>query len=93
MTYLGHPAHQLGPVQKHVLLVLSTRGTCARNDWAAWYPIRPEQTYSAIDGLARRGLVDVAGFATKRNARTFKLTAAGEAVVMFLCDDDMIEEA
>lgn len=74
-TFLGHPAHRLGHIQKHVLLVLANRGPSARSDWTAWYPLRSEQVYGAMDGLYRRGLVDVAGF--EDNSRTFAITKAG----------------
>lgn len=90
MTYLGHAMHRLGPVQKHVLLVLGTRGESARTDWAAWWPVRSEQVYGAIEALGRRGLVDVAGFDGR--ARTFKLTAEGERACSLLAGTDLLGE-
>lgn len=90
MTYLGQATHRLGPIQKHVLLVLSTRGASTCTDWSAWYPIREEQVRSAIDSLGRRGLVDVAGFDGR--SRTFALTSAGNDAVDALCADDLIED-
>ena len=71
--------------QQHVLLVLAD-GPRTRSDWAAWYPIRTEQTYGIIRSLEQRGLVDVAGF--DGNARTFKLTDAGYAAVEGIAPPD-----
>jgi DNA-binding PadR family transcriptional regulator len=87
VTHLGHPAHRLGPVQRHVLRVLAIRGECARSDWGAWYPLDVSQVYGAMEGLGRRGLVDVAGFDGR--SRTFRLTSRGLEVANQM---DEIEE-
>lgn len=82
----GGVARPLGYAQRHVLLTLSTRGDSTCTDWAAWYPLRPDQARGAIRGLGKRGLVDATGF--DGSARTYGLTAKGREVVDELTDDD-----
>lgn len=90
-TYLGHAAHRLGRNQKHVLLVLSTRGASAASG-LGWWPLREEQVRGAILSLAKRGLVDVAGF--EGRSRTYRLTSAGFEVVdkHIVGEDDALDD-
>lgn len=85
---------RLTGLQIHVLAVLSNRGECARNDWAAWYPFDSSQIYGVIERLGRKGFVDVAGFThSDRASRTFKITAAGAAALDEIPEEDRgIEE-
>ena len=83
--------------QLHVLLILANRGDCAANDWSAWYPMRESTVRSAINSLANRGYVDVAGFTHgARASRTYKITREGsEALDRQIADEDqeaMLEE-
>lgn len=86
----------LGHVQKHVLLVLSTRGDCSCTDWSAWYPLNEGQVRGAIRGLTRRGLVDAAGWEHgSRGARVYKITRAGDRALEAILDslpEDLIRE-
>lgn len=76
----------LGYLQRHVLLVLSTRGASTITDWAAWYPFDDSQVRSVMESLGRRGLVDAAGFDGR--ARLYGLTHAGTEAVAEICGDD-----
>ena len=76
----------LGRSQKHVLLVLSTRGEATASDWAAWFPLRGDAARGALDRLYRRGLVQPTRFGL--DGRYWSLSAAGEAAVADLCEAD-----
>lgn len=76
---------ELGPVQRHVLLVLSTRGSATIPDWNAWYPMREDSVRSAIEGLGRRGLVDA--IRMEGRCRVFALTPLGYEAVQNLTED------
>lgn len=82
----------LGPVQKWVLLVLSTRGPSKPGDWSAFYPFRTEQVRGAIERLERRGWVDVTGW---DRGRIFGLTTEGYRIVDLLAldEDELLDES
>jgi predicted ArsR family transcriptional regulator len=90
-TRRRRPNAPLGGTQRHVLLVLGTRGASAANDWAAWYPLEAAQVRSAINRLGMRGLVDVAGW--NGRARTYKLTEDGVEAVNKIAPSDDADDA
>lgn len=71
------PSKGLGATQRHVLITLQDGDAHPANDWGAWWPVRPEAAYGALQRLAMRGLVD------RRysfNEMTYFLTPEGQAV-------------
>lgn len=79
---------RIGRVQKLVLLVLGDSHSSFRQ-MAYDHPYLKDHSNSlwgAVDGLARKGLLDVAGF--DGDARTFKLTEKGQEVLRALTRGD-----
>lgn len=81
-----NPTH----LQARVIRTLANRGEATIIDWTAWYPMAETQVRGVINGLGRRGIVDVAGFDDR--ARTYKLTEAGWAAAEKLDPEEEDDE-
>ena len=91
-TRYGHAP--LGRTQKLVLHLIAqhSQAPTIRDLSYDWPGLTESAARSAVDRLADRRLIDVAGFAAADNARTYKLTERGRAIELALVDPTSTHE-
>jgi DNA-binding PadR family transcriptional regulator len=82
---MNNPMKNLGRTQKLVLLLLAEEAKDCRRLAYDWPNLSESAAYSAVQRLAERGLVDMAGW--KENRRTYCLTRRGQEVEQTLLEE------